>query len=904
MSRNYDSSSCSTNSSAPSGSVAASSLKSEATDIQDQLKDIEDVALPAKKDAGKIGRKINIYTNYYRVIIDPNKTVTHFDFDIKEDNAVLGKESVRKPDEKKAFFKAFMAENFANLADKIAYDGQKSCYFMGEKELVGTTGVDAGKKFKFQYAPRGPRKRDFTVTIRRVNQFNSKEVNKYLSGHTMDLRQDAIQAFDVVLRHQAGMTMVQCGRNFFSPNQQNAKDIGSGREVWFGYHQSLKAIEGKSGGSLALNIDTAACAFMRQISGKDLMCEILSGRDRISDNDLRNHRFMNDFRRKQVEKSIKGIQFCPTHMRGEGNKRHYRCGGLTRHGAATQTFKTEDANGRTQTMNVADYYAKTYKIKLQFPDLPCIVSGNVKAGNAKFFPMELMVVAPRQRSPGKNDEVVTSNMIKAVATPAPDRKRETENQARMAIQNSQKMAKQYGIEIKTQMETQTARVLPAPALDYGDKRSDRKVTVVPRQGQWDTRDNKFYEAGKCEKWVVVNYNTRCNEQGVRNFCQQLVKTAQGSGLKTFNDPQKIFYVRDARDLETKLSQCAQNGINLCLVIMARKNTQEYSYIKSLAEIQFGVQTQCIQSRNVDKCNGQLLGNLLQKINTKMGGLNTKISNENKVAVFKRPSMVVGISISHPGPGSSAPSIISCTFTCDATVSKYVAHHRLQQSRFGLVADLRDLMVDGLKSFYNKTKKKPEKVIVYRGGGSEGELQKIAKFEVQAIKEAFQKLGRTSPYNPGLTFIVVNKMHHTRAFAADQKDMIGKSGNVPAGTLIDTNIVSKSRCDFYLAASQGIQGTSRPCHYTLVYDDNDLSMDSLTLMTWHLCHGYARCTRSVSIPVPVYYAQLDAERVARYLNEHMGSDAGSVCSGSDNSSAIQQMAVNIKVHKNIPDMYFV
>ena len=39
-----------------------------------------------------------------------------------------------------------------------------------------------------------------------------------------------------------------------------------------------------------------------------------------------------------------------------------------------------------------------------------------------------------------------------------------------------------------------------------------------------------------------------------------------------------------------------------------------------------------------------------------------------------------------------------------------------------------------------------------------------------------------------------------------------------------------------------------------------------MMTWTLCHGYARCTRSVSLPVPVFYAELNRERTARYLHE--------------------------------------
>ena len=59
-----------------------------------------------------------------------------------------------------------------------------------------------------------------------------------------------------------------------------------------------------------------------------------------------------------------------------------------------------------------------------------------------------------------------------------------------------------------------------------------------------------------------------------------------------------------------------------------------------------------------------------------------------------------------------------------------------------------------------------------------------------------------------------------------------------------------------------QGTSRPSHYHVLWDDNGFSADELQCLTYQLCHTYVRCTRSVSIPAPAYYAHLVAFR-ARY-----------------------------------------
>lgn len=60
----------------------------------------------------------------------------------------------------------------------------------------------------------------------------------------------------------------------------------------------------------------------------------------------------------------------------------------------------------------------------------------------------------------------------------------------------------------------------------------------------------------------------------------------------------------------------------------------------------------------------------------------------------------------------------------------------------------------------------------------------------------------------------------------------------------------------------LQGTSRPSHYYVLWDDNRFTADELQILTYQLCHTYVRCTRSVSIPAPAYYARLVAFR-ARY-----------------------------------------
>ena len=45
--------------------------------------------------------------------------------------------------------------------------------------------------------------------------------------------------------------------------------------------------------------------------------------------------------------------------------------------------------------------------------------------------------------------------------------------------------------------------------------------------------------------------------------------------------------------------------------------------------------------------------------------------------------------------------------------------------------------------------------------------------------------------------------------------------------------------------------SRPSHYSVIEDGNHIGADMLQGISYTLCHVYARATRSVSIPAPVY-----------------------------------------------------
>ncbi|KAK1648551.1 hypothetical protein QYE76_066356 [Lolium multiflorum] len=97
-----------------------------------------------------------------------------------------------------------------------------------------------------------------------------------------------------------------------------------------------------------------------------------------------------------------------------------------------------------------------------------------------------------------------------------------------------------------------------------------------------------------------------------------------------------------------------------------------------------------------------------------------------------------------------------------------------------------------------------------------------------------------------------------------------------GTVVDSKICHPTEFDFFLCSHAGIKGTSRPAHYHVLWDENNFSADALQSLTNNLCYTYARCTRSVSIVPPAYYAHLAAFR-ARFYMEPDSPDSGSIAS---------------------------
>ncbi|CAB4481027.1 unnamed protein product [Rhizophagus irregularis] len=162
------------------------------------------------------------------------------------------------------------------------------------------------------------------------------------------------------------------------------------------------------------------------------------------------------------------------------------------------------------------------------------------------------------------------------------------------------------------------------------------------------------------------------------------------------------------------------------------------------------------------------------------------------------------------------------------------------------------------------------------GVSESQFMEVLECELTAIRAACRSL--EASYKPNITFVVVQKRHHTRLFPIHGGD---RTGNCIPGTVVDMDITHPFEFDFYLLSHAGLLGTSRPAHYRVLYDENGFDANRLQMLSYNLCYVYARCTRAVSLVPPVYYAHLAAAR-AKIHSPYRDTDTES--SKGDKSTA--------------------
>ncbi|KAL8474253.1 hypothetical protein ACS0TY_030902 [Phlomoides rotata] len=850
---------------------------------------------------GTSGRHILLLANHFKVSIgNPDEVFYQYSVSISfEDNTAVDSKVIgRKVTDK--LYETYSSE----LAGKrFAYDGEKSLYTVGplpqnnfeftvilEESIARSNGSvsDGSLGDPSKRSKRSLQSKIFKVEISYAAKVPLQSVSHALQGAEPEYVQDTLRVLDIILRQQAakrGCLLVR--QSFFHDDSRMFTDVGGGVIGVRGLYSSFRP----TCGGLSLNMDVSTTLILKPGPVVDFL---------LSNQNVKDPRYIDWGKAKKM---LKNMRIKATHSNME-----FKIIGLSEKPCNQLFFplkvksgSSARDDGETLEISVYDYFVKHRNIEINASMyMPCLDVGKPKRPN--YLPLELCSLVSLQRYTKALSAIQRASLVEKSRQKPPERIRVVTDAVRNSSYDEDPLLISCGISIEKQLTRIDGRVLDAPKLKVGNNED-----CLPRNGRWNFNNKKLLKPVQIYDWSIVNFSSSCDTS---HLSRELINCGRNKGIQ-IERPYTIIdedsQCRRASPLTRveKMFERIMTKLNdppefLLCVLPERKNCDLYGPWKKKCLSTLGIVTQCISPA---KITDQYLTNVLLKMNSKLGGINSllAIEHSNRIPLITdEPTMILGMDVSHGSPGrSDVPSIAAVVGSRSwPLISRYRAAVRTQSSRVEMIEALFKPLANGqddgimrelLLDFYNTSnKRKPSQIIVFRDGVSESQFAQVLNIELNQMIKAFQYLGETDV--PKFTLIVAQKNHHTKLFQASAPE------NVPCGTVVDTHVVHPQNYDFFMCSHAGIIGTSRPAHYHVLLDEIGFSPDELQNLIHSLSYVYQRSTTALSIVAPISYAHLAAKQVGQFIKLE---DSSETSSGQTNVPVPELP----RLHKNVAGSMF-
>ncbi|KIJ32100.1 hypothetical protein M422DRAFT_36017 [Sphaerobolus stellatus SS14] len=849
---------------------------------------------------GTVGRPVQVVTNLFPIETLPRDKFYHYD------GAFDGHYNRRR---KLEIMDRLQIQEADIFSPRAVYDGEKNLFRSHALDLGGNNGATFTVYFGDNAAEARRRgSRGIKVQIKCVTKIDPNSLIKVLNGVAGQMGSEELSSMtlmNILIRIKPIMTNPSNSRSFFVESTKDVT-VGRGFELWRGYFQSVRL----STDRLTVNVDLST-AVMYQ--GGKLLNVVMAHLGINNVLDLSPEKVD----RRRLEHFLKGLLVYPDFPKlPPGRSPKYRpIKKLIGEGADRYIFEVPIANGQTQRLSISEHFHRAHHYRVQFGRIICI-------GFSKdiVYPLEVLNVKPGQFYKKVLPGPIATKAL-SFATQKPQQRLQYIERAGQHLGYSQSdYLRHSGVVIGTQLMKIPARILESPGIFFTESSRDA-VGFAPNKGVWNVMDKEFLYGQKVDAWGVIAFTLleRRDIDLLRTFLGEFIRDCVKLGMHFPNgfpplkeaNPQGDFAAISAQLEDAKRLVKGQYGREptFLLVILPDSAATVLSAVKHWGDTRVGIATQCTRISKVKQSatapNNQYRNNIALKLNMKLGGSNWYPRNEDMHRLAASPVMVIGADVSHGSPDSKTPSVAGLVASWDKYFSRYVAFTGLQESRMEQIADLETMMTNAIHYFKSRNNGYfPARILFYRDGLSEGQFDVIAREEVRIIKKVLKAVMKEKPL-PKLTFIVVGKRHHVRFFPQSPNDA-DNSGNCLSGLIVDRDIVHPIEYDFYLQSQAGLLGTSRSCHYTVILEENGIPVDALQVISYSLCHAYGRSTRAVSIPAPVYYADLVCRRGkfhSLYLRD--GEDSDSIALSDQDMSLEEHKRHFRPIHRNLSDkMYWI
>ncbi|KAI9795475.1 MAG: hypothetical protein M1833_007005 [Piccolia ochrophora] len=837
--------------------------------------------MPLRPGYATQGDSIILRTNYFQVFPKPDLQLFTYHVDVAPE-----------PNAARKWKRAFqllisLAPFLVGVRPAVATDNRSMLVTLKKIDL----GSEGSKECQVVYheeeddGPNPEKQTVYTFRITYTKALSVQELMDYLcstdSMSRYDDKDSILQALNIAMSRKPsnspGVAALTRANKFF-PTAPILGRLGGGLVALRGYYASVRT----STLRLLVNVNAITASFYMEGPLAVMMRE-----------------FCNSCKGNwpfQLHRFLKGVRVEVTHLKSKkGALKTKVLAGIAQKPPAANarqvSFMWDESKSQ---VTIEQYYLRKYNIRLSNPEAPIVNVGN--AEHPCWMPAELCNVIPGQVARKKLSPEQTQEMIKvACRKPAANARLITGEGAHVLGLGSdhQDGPTLFGLKIQPQMLTVAGRILPAPTVNYATNR-----TVAPFSGSWNMINQKFVTGAAIKNWSYFKIQW-ADRDPLTTPLQQLMsefKSMMGAcGLRVeAPNPAPGFPVlklnpADAsshfQSIDKWLGNVNNTSTKMLLVVLPARSQELYAHVKYLGDVRYGLHTVCSVASKLQSERGrpQYLANVALKWNLKQGGVNQQIPSNKLGILSSAKTMVVGIDVTHPSPGSreGAPSIAGVVASVDDKYAQWPAGIQCQEGRKEMVSQLEDMVLERLKLWQRKNKQAlPQNILVYRDGVSEGQYGLVLEQESPALDRAIARIYPPKSPKPKVSIIIVGKRHHTRFYPTKEGDA-DRSGNPKNGTVVDRGITSERHWDFFLQAHTGLQGTARPAHYVVVQDQIGLGANGLEQLTHNLCYLFGRATKAVSICPPAYYADLVCERARFYLFDVFNDDSGSSTSSSVN-----------------------
>jgi len=756
-------------------------------------------SLTSKKGEGGIALP-NLLSNYFKLHGKPDWGLHQYRVDFA-------------PEEDQTFIRKMLVRDVKEQLPKYMFDG--TVMFTCEK--LPTQPLGKGGKLTFTTIRKGDQAA-IQITIAEVGEVQPTDYHY-------------TQFFNMILRsclQKLNLSLV--GRNYYD---EKAKTILKEYclELWPGYVTSIRQHE---------NEVLLMCEVSTKVMRTDTVLDQLQACYRKDRNNFQN----------LAAKTLMGTIVITKY-----NNKTYRVDDISWEKNISDKFPWRDGT----EISLIEYYEKKYQIKVTDKQQPLLVSRPTEREQRQGGSTgDCWLIPELCHMTGMSDEQRANfQLMKAMAThtrPTPDSRVDRLKSFAKRMNNTPEIKEildSWNLRFTQELIKFNARTLN-PETILGGK--NQKATYQKENADWGSAFRKWemVDPKSINKWAVI-YPPR-DADSTNEFISCLKKVGPPLGLAIGN-PKKI-PIQDNRPgtYIQQLDHVYAMKPEIVMIVIPNNKGEHYHAIKKKCCVEKPMPSQVMTGTVLGKPKGlmSVATKVAIQMVCKLGGAPWS------VAIPMKDTMVCGFDVNKDSSlkGESCGAFIS---SLDEKFTKWTSSTIYHKHNAELNTAMYSLMVKALRQYEKVNNKIPSRIIVYRDGVGDGEIETVKTVEIENIKRAFEG------QNIKFTYIIVSKRINSRFFTNGNGNG-GKLGNPPSGTVVDDVVTLPERYDFFLVSQSVRQGTVNPTSYNVIEDSSGLQPKHIQMLTYKLTHLYYNWPGTVRVPAPCQYAHKLAFLVGQSLHK--------------------------------------